>query len=164
MITQKNELVVQLHASKEALELKVQTQSTVLDDMEKRLNEVDKTNRKLDEQRIKTSAENTALKSSLDTLQTRFTDIDSQNRNYTSTNQELSSTLETARCELAELRVRCEALVDNEAVTQNVSSALDEFRSAYQQMDKTQLKETREQLDSVRKDNEILSNFVKVIY
>jgi hypothetical protein len=26
------------------------------------------------------------------------------------------------------------------------------------------LKETREQLDSVRKDNEILSNFVKVIY
>jgi archaellum component FlaC len=132
--------------------------------MEKRLNEVDKTNRKLDEQRIKTSAENTALKSSLDTLQTRFTDIDSQNRNYTSTNQELSSTLEAARCELAELRVRCEALVDNEAVTQNVSSALDEFRSAYQQMDKTQLKETREQLDSVRKDNEILSNFVKVIY
>lgn len=161
-MTQKNELIVQLHASKEALELKVQTQSTVLEDMEKRLNEIDKTNRKLDEQRIKVEAEHSAVKSNLDSLQSRFSEIDAENRKYTSTNQELSSELEAARCELAELRVKCESLIENENISQTITQTLDEFRDVYLQMDNAQLEQTKEQLETVRKDNETMSSYVKV--
>lgn len=142
----KNKLLTELHASKAALELKVQTQTTVFEDMEKRLNDIDKTNRKLEEQRIKTTSEYSTMKTNFEELQSRFNEIESENQTLSTKNRSLDEELDGARCELAELRTKCSALAENEKVSQNVAGTLDEFRAAYLQLDNQQLVQAREQI------------------
>lgn len=138
-------MLTELLASKAALELKVETQTSVLDDMERRLNDIDKTNRKLEEQRIKTTTEYSTMKTNLEDLQSRFNEIESENHELSSKNRSLDNELDSARCELAELRTKCAALADNENVSQNVAETLDEFRSAYRQLNDGKLVEAQEQ-------------------
>lgn len=147
LIAKKNDLLVQLTASKESLELKIQTQTTIVEDMQKRLNDIDKTNRKLEEQRIKATSEQSGLKSSLETLQSRFNEIESENQALNDVNSTLTSDLNIAQCELAELRIRCTALSENQQVSQMVSTTLNDFRSAYLEKDNTELVQTQTQLE-----------------
>jgi predicted nuclease with TOPRIM domain len=144
-MAKKDKLLTELLASKAALELKVETQTSVLDDMERRLNDIDKTNRKLEEQRIKTTTEYSTMKTNLEDLQSRFNEIESENHELSSKNRSLDNELDSARCELAELRTKCAALADNENVSQNVAETLDEFRSAYRQLNDGKLVEAQEQ-------------------
>ncbi|KAI6183488.1 hypothetical protein M3Y97_00494500 [Aphelenchoides bicaudatus] len=163
LLEKKDKLILELHASKVALELKVQTQSSVYEDMEKRLNNADKVCRKLEEQRIKATSEAEAMKTNLEELQLRFNRIEFEKQTFSAENHELTSDLEKVRHEAAELQSKCEMLAKNENVSETVANTLEEFRSACSQMNNDQLKQATEQIESLRKDNEALANFVKAM-
>ncbi|KAI6197406.1 hypothetical protein M3Y94_01220200 [Aphelenchoides besseyi] len=164
LIAQKNELIGQLHSTKETLELKVQTQTEVVEAMEKRLNELDKLNRKFNEQKQKAVTELQTVKAKFDSMQMRFNELETENRNYTTLKRTMDTELDVSRQELAQLRSRVQMLQENESVVMTVTTALNEFRSAYTKMDSAQFAETKEQLQKVRNDNTMLSDFVKVMH
>ncbi|KAI6232905.1 hypothetical protein M3Y99_00977400 [Aphelenchoides fujianensis] len=155
-----------LHSSKEALELKVQAQTEMVETMEKRLGELDKLNRKLDEQKQKAVVEHQTLKAKFDAgigaLQRDGGR--EQELSRTTLKRTLETELDGARRELAQLRSRVQMLQDNESVSATVTRALAEFRAAYTKMDSEQYAETKKQLQKVRNDNTTLSDFVKVMH
>ncbi|KAI6194831.1 hypothetical protein M3Y96_01166800 [Aphelenchoides besseyi] len=164
LIAQKNELIGQLHSTKETLELKVQTQTEVVEAMEKRLNELDKLNRKFNEQKQKAVTELQTMKAKYDSMQMRFNELETENRNYTTLKRTMDTELDLSRQELAQLRSRVQMLQDNESVAMTVTTALNEFRSAYTKMDSAQFVETKEQLQNVQNQNAMLTDFVKVMH